>query len=82
MILSQVIGTSVETLRRSVMFHMRREEKPTRCHLMVYCTYYMLNMFRASLCSRLYVCYYRLWCAVPWLLVVGGQVQGSTMCPE
>jgi hypothetical protein len=27
--------------------------------------------------SRLYVCYYRLWCAVPWLLVVGGQMQGS-----
>ena len=25
--------------------------------------------------SRLYVCYYRLWCAMPWLLVVGGQVQ-------
>ena len=30
--------------------------------------------------SRLYVCYYRLWCAVLWLLVVGGQVQGSRLC--
>ena len=28
---------------------MRREEKPTRRHWMVYCTYNMLNMFRAIL---------------------------------
>jgi len=27
-----------------------REEKPTRCHSMVYCTYNMLSMFRALLC--------------------------------
>jgi hypothetical protein len=26
------------------------------------------------------MCYYRLWCAVPWLLVVGGQVQSSRLC--
>jgi len=25
----------------------------------------------------LYLCYYRIWCVMPWLLVVGGQVQGS-----
>jgi len=31
--------------------HMRREEKPTRCHWMVYCTYNMLNMFRIFLCK-------------------------------
>ena len=30
--------------------------------------------------SRQYVCYYRLWCAMPWLLVVGGQVQSSRLC--
>jgi hypothetical protein len=30
--------------------------------------------------SRLYACYYRLWCALPWLLVVGGQVQSSRLC--
>ena len=30
--------------------------------------------------SRLYLCYYRIWCVVPWLLVVGGQVQGSRLC--
>jgi len=30
--------------------NMRREEKPTRRHRMVYCTYNMLNMFRALLC--------------------------------
>ena len=29
--------------------HMRREEKPTRCHCMLYCTYDRLNMFRALL---------------------------------
>jgi len=40
--------------------HMRREEKPTRCHWMVYCTYDMLNMFQALLCpssgARDYMC--------------------------
>jgi len=48
--------------------YMRRQEKPTRCHWMFYCTY---NMFQVSgtfmpiiRSSRLYVCYYRLWCAV------------------
>ena len=30
--------------------------------------------------SRLYICHYRLWCTMPWLLVVGGQVQGSRLC--
>ena len=30
--------------------HMRREEKPTRYHCMLYCTYDILNMFRALLC--------------------------------
>ena len=29
---------------------MRREEKPARCHCMLYCTYDMLNMFRVLLC--------------------------------
>ena len=37
-----------------------REEKPTRCHWMVYCTYNMLNMFRVLLCpsseARDYMC--------------------------
>ena len=28
----------------SASLHMRREEKPTICHLMVYCTYNMLNI--------------------------------------
>ena len=28
----------------------RREEKPTRRHCMLYCTYNVLNMFRALLC--------------------------------
>ena len=30
--------------------HMRREEKPTRCHCKFYCIYDTLNMFRALLC--------------------------------
>ena len=29
--------------------HMRREEKPTRCHCKLYCIYDTLNMFRALL---------------------------------
>ena len=40
--------------------HMRREEKLTRCHWMLYCTYDMLNIFRALLCTssgaRDYMC--------------------------
>ena len=31
-------------------------------------------------CPRLHVCCYRIWCIMPWLLVVGGQVQGSRLC--
>jgi len=38
----------------------KKEEKPTRCHRMIYCTYNMLNMFRALLCpssgARDYMC--------------------------
>jgi len=30
--------------------HMHREENQLRCHWMLYCTYDMLNMFRALLC--------------------------------
>ena len=30
--------------------------------------------------SRLYLCYCRVWCVMPWLLLVGGQVQGSWLC--
>jgi len=29
--------------------------------------------------SRLYLCCYRKWCVIPWLLVVGSQEQGSRM---
>ena len=57
-----------------------REEKPTRCHWMVYCTCNMLNMFRALLCpssgARDYMCYYRLWRAMPWLLEVRCRAAG------
>jgi hypothetical protein len=53
-----------------------REEKPTRCHWMVCCTYNMLNMFRALLChssgARDYMCVitaYGARCLGCWLLV-------------
>ena len=32
------------------LLHMRREEKPTICHCMLYCIYDTLNMFRTLLC--------------------------------
>ena len=32
--------------------------------------------------SRPYLCYYRFWCAMPCLLVVGGQVQNSRLCVQ
>ena len=51
-----------------MMCNMRREEKPTRCHWMLYCTYNMINIFRALLCPSSgaldYVCYCRVWYAV------------------
>ena len=57
--------------------HMRREEKPTRCHWMVYYTYNRLNMFRALLCpssgARDYMCIitaYGVRCLGCWLLEV------------
>ena len=62
------------------------EEKQTRCHWMVYCAYNMLNMFRA-----LYAHHQELEtiCVLlppmvrsAWLLVVGGQVQDSTLCVQ
>ena len=67
--------------------HMRREEKLTRCHWMVYCTYNTLNMFRALLLpiirrSKLYVCYYSLRCAVLGCWLSGGQVQDSRFCVQ
>ena len=74
------IHTSCVFVRASL--HMRREEKPTRCHWMVYCTYAQHvsgNSMPTIRSSRLYVCYYCLWCAMPWLLVFGGQVQGSRL---
>ena len=62
------------------LLHMRRDEKLTRCHWMVYCTYNMLNMFRTLLCpssgARDYVLLPPMVCSA-WLLVVGGHVQAA-----
>jgi hypothetical protein len=61
-----------------------RRRKPTRCYSMVYWTCNLLYMFRALICpssgARDYTCSYNMWRVVPWLLVVGGQVQGSRLC--
>jgi hypothetical protein len=48
---------------------------------MVYCTYNMLNMFRALLCplsgARDYMCVISaVWCAMPWLLEVRCRAAG------
>ena len=57
-----------------VSLHMRRQEKPTTCHWMLYCTYDMFNMFRALLCpsgARDYMCVitaYGVRCLGCWLL--------------
>ena len=63
--------------------HMRRQEKPTKCHWMFYCTYNMLNMFRALLCpssgARDYMCVI-VWSV--WLLVVGVGAGQQAVRPE
>ena len=65
---------------------MRREEKPARCHCMLYCTYDTLNMFRALLCPSsgaqdyMYaIAAYGVQC-----LAAGcrGQMQGSRVCVQ
>ena len=52
------------------------EKKPTRCHLLFYCTVYRYNMFRALLCPssgfRDYVDDYHIGRFVLGLLYVGG----------
>jgi len=35
-----------------------------------------MSIIRSSI---LHLCYDRTWCVMPWLLVVGGQVQGSSL---
>ena len=64
--------------------HMRREKNQLDATewfiVLIICS----TCFRALLCpssgARDYMCYYHLWCAMPWLLVVGGQMQGSRLC--
>ena len=55
-----------------------RIKKPTRCHLIFYCTSYRLNMFQASLCpssgARDYDVVYHIGHVVLGLLYVGGEV--------
>ena len=59
---------------------MRREEKPTTCHFMLYCIYDTLNIFRALICPSsgaldyIYKLLPPMVCSA-WPLVVGGQVQ-------
>ena len=72
-------GTALPFLK----FYLRREEKPTRCHWMVYCTYNLLYIFRALLCpssgARDYLCVitaYGLRCLGYWLLEVRCRAAG------
>jgi hypothetical protein len=55
---------------------MNEEEEPTRCHLVFYYTYDILNMFQAPLCpsSGAYDCtvVYRMSYLILGLLMVGG----------
>jgi len=64
--------------------HMRREEKPTRCHWMLYCTYAQ-HVSGTSMpiiwSSRLYMLLAPMVCSA-WLLVFGCQVQGSRLCVQ
>ena len=60
-----------------------REKKPARCHWMVYCTYNMLNIFRALLCpssgARDYMCVmtaYGVRCLAYWLLGIRCRAAG------
>ena len=56
-----------------------KNKKPTRSHLLFYCTSYRLNMFRALLCpssgARDYYVDYHFGRFVLGLLCVGGYVQ-------
>ena len=53
----------------------RREENQLDATECFYCTYNLLNMFRALICpssgARDYLCYCRIWSVMSWLLVVG-----------
>jgi hypothetical protein len=55
------------------------EGEPTRCYLVFYYTYDMLNMFRAPLCpsseAHDYAVAYHIGCLILGLLMVGGEVQ-------
>jgi len=59
--------------------HPRRIKKPTRCHLIFYCTSYRLNTFRALLCptsgARDCDVDYHIGRVVLGLLYVGAEVQ-------
>ena len=60
---------------------MRREEIPTRCHRIVYCTYNMLYMFWALLYpssgARDYMCVITAYGVQCLVLVAWGEVQAA-----
>ena len=61
---------------RVLMDYLLKNKKPTRCHLLFYCTSYRLNMFRALLClssgARDYDVDYHIGRFVLGLMYVGG----------
>ena len=82
--------TSKETVTiipfEATTWNVCREEKPTRCHSMLYCTYDMLNMFRALLCPSSgaldYMCVIAAYGVQCLAAGCRGQVQGSRMCVQ
>jgi hypothetical protein len=70
----------------AMSFRLSREEKPIKCHWMVYCTYNMLNMFRAILWSssgsRDYMWFLPSMVCSAWLLVIGSGTEQLAKSPE
>ena len=86
MLISQSIICRIWCVFVRASLRIRREENPTRCHWIVYCTYNMLNMFRAFYAHHqeleiICVLLPPVVCSA-WLLVVGGEVQSSRLCVQ
>ena len=77
------VSVSIKWVISETVYSVRREEKPIRCHWMVYCTYNMPNTFRALLCTSSgaqdYMCVitaYGVQCLGCWLSVVRCRTAG------
>jgi len=63
---------------------MRREENQLdateRFIALVICSTCFGHLYAHHQALETILVFYRMWCVMPWLLVVGGQVQGSRLC--